>query len=171
MSAAPDAHCVDRFATGVFAKRRLVGFEFVRLRFRTETAPTVSADGRWLAYASDETGRLEVYVRPFPDTKTAKRAVSTGGGVLPRWSRDGRELLFMDEQGDLIAVPVQAGAAFTARSPKRLFSLEAFNQFASAFEVGVDGSRFLMTRNVGGATTQSDELVVVRCRRGKWAAT
>jgi serine/threonine-protein kinase len=127
-----------------------------------ETSPTVSTDGRWLAYASDETGRLEVYVRPFPDTKTAKRPVSTGGGVLPRWSRDGRELFFIDEQGDLIAVPVQGGAAFTAGSPKRLFSLEPYNPFVSPFEVGVDGSRFLMTRNVGGATIQSDELVIVQ---------
>src|SRR5690348_4195400 len=62
----------------------------------TEQEPAISPDGRWLAYASNESGANEVYVRPFPATTAARWQVSTGGGEAPRWSSDGRELYFYD---------------------------------------------------------------------------
>ena len=63
-----------------------------------------------LAYASLETGRAEVYVRPFPEADRARWTVSSGGGTEPQWSRDGRELYYRDGAGRLVAVGVGAGA-------------------------------------------------------------
>jgi hypothetical protein len=124
-----------------------------------DASGTLSPDGKWLAYASDGTGRLEVYVRPFPDTKSAIRPVSVTGGLLPQWSRDGRELFFIDERNDLIAAPVLTGSAFATGALKRLFSMTPYDR---VFEVGLDGSRFLMTRAVGTADARPDELILVQ---------
>jgi len=65
----------------------------IATRFR-EGSPTISLDSRWIAYASEETDRSEVYVRPFPDVSAGKTQVSTAGGAAPRWSHTGRELFF-----------------------------------------------------------------------------
>jgi Tol biopolymer transport system component len=67
-----------------------------------------SPDGRWLAYASNETGRYEIYVRPFP-AAGGKWQVSLGGGIYPRWRRDGKELFYVAPDNKLMAVPIQAG--------------------------------------------------------------
>jgi WD40 repeat protein len=66
-----------------------------------------SFDTRWVAYTSNETGRSEVYVRAFPDA-AGKRQVSTGGGVYPRWARDGRELFYVTLDNRLMAVPISS---------------------------------------------------------------
>ncbi len=60
----------------------------------SEIHPAVSPDGRWLAYASDESGTAEIYVRPFPDAGSARWQVSTAGGVSPIWSHSGKELFY-----------------------------------------------------------------------------
>lgn len=127
-----------------------------------ETNPAVSPDGRWLAYQSDETGRFEVYVRPFPDTRTMKRQVSIGGGISPHWSRDGRELFLVDEKFDLIAVPVIAGLVFKVDRPRRLFNVERYSAAGNAFDIGPDGRRFIMTGPVSAVTQRPDELIVVQ---------
>ena len=125
--------------------------------------PALSPDGRWIAYMSAESGVSEVYVRPFPDWKSARRLVSSGGGVDPRWSRDGRELLYRDPSPAMIAVPVMAGAAFATGVPKRLLSGQPYGQGGGAsFDVSPDGQRFLMTRPVGVTAQRPDELVVVQ---------
>jgi Tol biopolymer transport system component len=82
---------------------------------------TISPDGRWLALDSDESGRREVYVIPFPDGG-GKWQISRTGGRFPRWSGDGSELFFQDPEGGIIAVPMDlAGEKFAAGEPKRLF--------------------------------------------------
>jgi len=81
----------------------------------------VSPDGRWMAYASDESGTWEVYVQSFP-TGGGKRAISAGGGSEPQWRPDGRELFYLTPDGMLMAVDVQpSGAAFQASRPQALF--------------------------------------------------
>ena len=127
-----------------------------------EISPTVSPDGRWIAYSSDESGRFEVYVRPFPETKTTRWLVSTRGGALPRWSRDGKELFFISSNGDLLAVPVNPGPVFSFGVPIVLFTTEPFGagNISIGYDVHPDGKRFVMLRQVGGGA-RKDELILV----------
>jgi Tol biopolymer transport system component len=128
----------------------------------SEARPQVSPDGRWLAYASDETGQPEIYVRPFPDVQEAKALVSRGGGVVPRWSPDGSELFYTSLQDDLMAVRLQPGESFNAGSPVRLFS-RAFLSTAPdiSYDPHPDGRRFLMIEAVQASGTDSDVRLVV----------
>jgi serine/threonine-protein kinase len=121
---------------------------------------TLSPDGHWLAYESDESGRLEVYVRPFPNAQSAKRQISVGGGSGPRWSRSGRELFYVDDRRDLIAVPVTLAPTFAAGVPHRLFSIQPF--LFIGYDPSPDGQRFLTVRAVGADLTRPPELVVVQ---------
>ncbi len=115
-------------------------------------APTLSPDGRWLAYVSDESGAKEVYVRPFPAVDSAKIAISVGGGLEPLWSRDGTELFFRNTRGDMFTVPVATGPRFEHRSPQLLFTDPALVQqeFYRSYDVHPDGKRFLMLQSGGG---------------------
>ena len=126
--------------------------------------PALSPDGRWLAYASDEAGAFQVYVRPFPDVTRAKWQVSVAGGYAARWSKSGRELLFLDGANDLNVAAIEPTAVFRAGIPKRLLSLEAFAPLPpNPFEISPDGRRFLVTRPAGGVgDRETDELVVVQ---------
>ena len=89
-----------------------------------EYAPTLSPDGRWLAYVSDETGRDEVYLRPFPDVDDGKWQVSTNGAQAPLWAHSGREFFYVDAQRNMMAVadagggPLAAGRAGQALHPR-----------------------------------------------------
>jgi serine/threonine-protein kinase len=116
-----------------------------------ELAPAVSPDGRWIAYTSNETGRREVFVRPFPNTADARYQVSTAGGLTPVWGRDGRELFYMDVAGNLVSVPLIRGAAFQFGRSRVLFSAVGYfiNPFHPQFDVAPDG-RFVMIRQSGG---------------------
>jgi Tol biopolymer transport system component/predicted Ser/Thr protein kinase len=101
-----------------------------------------SPDGRWVAYVSDESGRLEIYVVPFPGPG-GKWQVSTGiGGTVPHWSADGTELFYVTGDRDLMTVEVKSGSEFQTSSPKPLFSLSMLTT-VTAFEVSRDGRRFL----------------------------
>jgi eukaryotic-like serine/threonine-protein kinase len=125
-----------------------------------ERTPTLSPDGRWLAYSSEESGRPEVYVRPFPDTKAAKRQVSVAGGMAPRWSHDGRELFFIDESRHMVAVPVTSAQTLALGDPKQLFDVSPYSSIVSSFDVARDG-RFLMVRPLGSAASRREEIVLV----------
>jgi Tol biopolymer transport system component len=127
-----------------------------------ELSPAVSPDGRWIAYTSDELGRFEVYVRPFPETQTTRWLVSNRGGSLPRWSRGGKELFFINANGDLVAVPVNPGPVFSFGVPMVLFTTEPFGALngAIAYDVHPDGKRFVMLRPMGSAMRR-DELILV----------
>ena len=110
-----------------------------------EFRPRFSPDGRWLAYHSNESGRTEVYVRPFPGPG-AKTKVSIDGGGGPRWGQDGRELFYRTPEG-VFVVPVAAGASFSAGLPRKLFPWPfTGNMSTSGFEVAPDGRRLLMMR-------------------------
>jgi serine/threonine-protein kinase len=118
-----------------------------------ERSPSLSPDGKWLAYASDETGRFEVFVRPFPDAQSAKWQVSTDGGSSPHWSAQGNELFYVDGSTGMQAVHVTTRPTFGILSKERLFSASSYyvSPWAQAYDVTPDGQRFLMLR-VGSAT-------------------
>jgi Tol biopolymer transport system component len=103
-----------------------------------------SPDGRWIAYASDETGRFEVYVRPFPGLQ-AKWAVSSEGGVSPAWSPDGKELFFRNGSRMMVA-DVKSSPAFSTGAPRVLFEGPFAVDLAGDidYDVAPDGKHFLM---------------------------
>ena len=81
----------------------------------------MSPDGKWLAYHSNNSGEFQVYVRPFPNVQGWRTQISTAGGTRAAWSRNGRELFYLDRDGSLTSVPVlpPAGATFAAGPPER----------------------------------------------------
>jgi eukaryotic-like serine/threonine-protein kinase len=113
-------------------------------------SPEFSPDGRWIAYVSDESGRPEVYVRPYPGSG-AKQQVSTNRGMQPAWSPTRRELFYTepDPAGlpKMMTVAVALEPTFTAGPPRMLF--QGRFQIGSpirAYDVTADGNRFLMTQ-------------------------
>lgn len=150
-------------ATDLFARRTRGDTTLVPLVATNaqERQGHVSPDGRWLAYESDESGRREIYVRSFPDAATFKRQVSTGGGLTARWSADGREIFFENQDRQLVAVPVHPGATFSVGEPRVLFSTSPFSRAPwVTFDVHPDGQRFIMARRLQ-ASAAGDRLVVV----------
>ncbi len=111
----------------------------------SESAGTLSPDGRWLAYASDETGRFEVYVQSFSGGG-GKWQVSSGGGHHPRWRRNGRELFYYARDGKLMAAPVKSGASFEVGAAVSLFEFRSGTVSAhwAPYAVTADGQRFLI---------------------------
>src|SRR6185503_8698837 len=125
---------------------------FAQTKF-TERRGYFSPNGRWLAYSSNESGREEVYVRPFPPSAGVWR-VSTGGGTQPRWPRDGKELFYVAPGGKLMAVKVTAGERFEAGTPRALFQMRlALDWDFNHYSVTADGQRFLATTPVGEAAS------------------
>ncbi|MEP7326090.1 MAG: protein kinase [Gemmatimonadota bacterium] len=114
---------------------------------------TLSPDGRWLAYVSEESGTSEIYVRPFPDVGSARFAISSGGGIEPLWRRDGRELFYRTTRGEVFATAISDGAGFQHGAPVRLFSLPdmAFQPYHRTWDIHPDGRRFLMLQRGGTA--------------------
>jgi eukaryotic-like serine/threonine-protein kinase len=106
-----------------------------------------SPDGRWIAYESNESGRLEVYVRPFPGPGRTWQ-ISVGGGRSPAWRRDGLELYLLNQENVLQAVRVRIGETFEAGTPTPLFTVYSSRFFyglrSPAFDVTADGERFLV---------------------------
>jgi Tol biopolymer transport system component len=120
---------------------------------------TVSPDGRWLAYVSDITGQREVWVQPFPGPGTPTR-VSPNGGLEPVWSRSGRELYYL-EGNKMMAVAVDAGAAFNFKPPVLLFTTNGYIQLRQppSYDVAPDG-RFLMIKP-GVSSAAAAQLTVI----------
>ena len=122
----------------------------------------VSPDGRWLAYESTESGRPEVYVRPFPDVAGGRWQVSNSGGSRPAWARNGRELFYEDQDGGMTAAPVAPGPTFSAGVPVRLFDARAVligGTTLRSWDPAPDG-RFLMVQD-DGLTTALPLLIVL----------
>ena len=92
-----------------------------------EYAPSLSPDGRFVAYVSAESGRPEIHVRPFPNAGDAKWPVSTRGGSEPLWSRSGRELFYRSAENELVAVQVAPGPTFRSLGERVLFSTIEFH--------------------------------------------
>lgn len=121
---------------------------FLNTKFN-EAGGRFSPDGRWIAYVSDESGKNEVYVAPFPATG-AKWQISTGGGNSPRWRRDGSEIFYRtlgNVDRKLMAAAVNGkGGSFEAGVVKPLFTMRALVVAAAGYtyDVSADGQRFLV---------------------------
>jgi serine/threonine-protein kinase len=123
---------------------------------RGGTMGAISPDGRWLAYASAESGALEIYLRSFPDVGRVRRQVSSGGGRMPRWSRGGRELLFVSTN-TIMSATVDTATGAVSR-PVRLFDAAIMGSAERrTFDVTADGSKLVLVRT----PTQAPEYVVV----------
>ena len=129
----------------------------------SEINPEISPDGHWLAYESNESGRDEIYVRPFPAVDQGKWHVSTNGGREPLWARTSPELFYLAPDGTLMGVPVTfgaSGATFAVGTPAALIpggsylTQTAFHR-GRTYDVSLDGSRFLRIKVNDGSPTVS----------------
>jgi serine/threonine-protein kinase len=132
---------------------------------QNEFGLALSPDGRWLAYASPESGRDEIYVRPFPNVGDGRWQVSTDGGVAALWSHSGRELFYQATNGDLMAVPISPGPTFAPGDARRLLPFTAGTVGSATvpyYAVTPDDSEFIMVRQSAVAQEPGGgQLVVV----------
>jgi serine/threonine-protein kinase len=128
-----------------------------------ELQPALSPDGRWLAYASNESGRYEVYVRPFPNADAAKWQVSTSGGSEPLWARSGRELFYKDGERQLVSTQVLPGTTFVLGERRALFSTLTYGggDGHRTYDITPDDRRFVMIRGLVPGDEPTSALVVV----------
>jgi Tol biopolymer transport system component len=123
-----------------------------------ERSPAFAHNDRWIAYVSNETGRDEIYVRPFPGGG-ARWLVSAAGGSEPRWSRDGRELFYRNADS-VFAVQVRTEPDFSSGTRTLLFRGPFLTNFRHAtYDVHPDGKRFVF---VTGQPDDADELILVQ---------
>jgi eukaryotic-like serine/threonine-protein kinase len=125
-----------------------------------EYAPTLSPDGRWVAYVSDESRRAEVYVRPFPNPQAARWQVSRAGGTEPVWAHSGRELFYRNAADDLEAAEVAAAAPFRIVAERALFAVRDYVPLPldRGYAVSPDDRSFLFVQQKPGVASQ---LIVV----------
>jgi len=129
----------------------------------SEMNGVLSTDGHWLAYESDESGRSEIYVRPFPNVETKRIQVSAGGGTRPLWSPTGLELFYYMAPDTIMAVSVRLGANITLGNSQQVVK----RPFAYAtstgrnYDVSADGQRFLLLKDAptsNGQKTAAPEI-------------
>ena len=119
--------------------------------------PQLSPDGRWVAFDQDQSGRPEVYAVSFPEG-TRKVQLSTNGGLVPKWTRGGKEIVYEDFDGRVMAVDVDTSQGLRAGTPRPLFQLpEGVN---GGWEVTADGERFLVGVPVVKSVSRILDLVV-----------
>ncbi|MEQ1910926.1 MAG: protein kinase [Vicinamibacterales bacterium] len=129
----------------------------------SESNAEISPDGRWMAYESDESGRAEIWVRPFPALNTSRRQVSTTGGTRPLWSRKGDELFFFVAPDTIMAAPVGLGTDLTLLAPRAVLKWPHAIPVNTGrhYDVSADGKRFLVLKDVDGQQSLSSEIRVV----------
>ncbi|HLG56362.1 MAG TPA: protein kinase [Vicinamibacterales bacterium] len=111
----------------------------------------IAPNGSWIAYQSNESGRPEIYVSPFPSVNDSRSQVSRGGGLAPVWSRSGEELFYVAPDGGLLSVSVSTKPGFVAGEVKRVFAdryiMGGFGR--RNYDVSPDGQRFLVIKESG----------------------
>ena len=149
----------------IFARR--LGADTARLTIAArrfdEYMPTLSPDGRWIAYVSVESGHEEVYVRPFPDVERARWQVSPAGGAQPVWAHSGRELFYVTATDSLVAVDVAGTRDFAAGARRALFSTRSFliQPYHAGLAVTPDDRAFIMLQRAVAIGSEAADLTVV----------
>ncbi len=132
-----------------------------------ERCGALSPDGKWIAYASDESGKYEIYVQAFSEEAAGrgrKWQVSYNGGSWPKWKRDGKELFYLSAAREIVTVEVKTGTTFQPGSPRTLFATGIFTPDAR-FEVTADGRRFLIP-TAGAEGNPTPPTVVLNWTKG-----
>jgi len=124
-----------------------------------EKRAAISPNGRWMAYQSDESGRTEIYVCPFPQAEP-KRQVSIEGGTEPLWNPNGRELFYRDGN-KVMAVQTETEGTLVLAQPQLLFESDSYLTQDSTYDVSADGERFVMIDQSESARPPT-ELVLVQ---------
>ena len=121
----------------------------------------ISPDGRWFAYQSQQSGKYEIYIRPFPNVDAGRWQISTGGGTRPLWAPDGDELFYLTSSGELMTVPLQTSPTFSAGRPNLVLERQypVGESAGPNYDIGADGQRFLMIKDDDSA--QPPQLVLV----------
>jgi serine/threonine-protein kinase len=130
----------------------------------TERNGIVSPDGRWLAYEANDSGRFEIYVRPFPEVNSGRWQVSTTGGTRPIWARSGQELVYVSPTGALMGVGVARGPSWAATTPTLVVKEGYFtnlNWWGRSYDISPDGQRFLMIKEGGADGTAAPASIIV----------
>ena len=127
----------------------------------------VSPDGRWLAYQANDSGRAEIWVRPFGTVNGGRWQASVGGGFQPLWSPDGREVFYRDLTGAMMRVAVERGPGWAAGTPTKLFGAGQYyfgygEAFGRTYDISRDGRRFLMIKDVVADPTSTPTILVVQ---------
>ena len=133
-----------------------------RTRYQERNAE-LSPDKRWIAYQSDESGRFEILVRPFPDVEADRIPVSNAGGVMPLWSHDGRELFYLElePRPRLISVAVETTGAFAIESRTAVMNWRwSTSGEGRTYDVSLDGERFLALKSVDAASAAPRIIIV-----------
>jgi serine/threonine protein kinase len=124
-----------------------------------EVTPSFSPDGKWLAYANDETGHFEVYIQPFP-SGTGRWQVSTAGGSRPSWRKDGKELYFLSTDHEITAVDVKPnGANLQLGAPHVLFKANTVAGSVGTYTASADGKKFVMNTVLPQSTSEPLTLI------------
>jgi eukaryotic-like serine/threonine-protein kinase len=129
-----------------------------------EHMPAFSPDGRWIAYASNESGRSEIYVRSYPPSDGPSRRISDGGGTAPLWSPQGSELFYRSASGNMMAVPLRPDTAIPAGRAQELFRVEGRFRMSgntAAYDIEPNGRRFIMVTQPVNAQPARQQIVVV----------
>ncbi len=130
-----------------------------------EKAAALSPDGQWIAYESNETGSDEIYVRPFPNSEDGKWQVSTGGGINPRWARDGDEIFYVNDDGEMSVAEVSTNGGFRVGQRASLFDMDsrgiAYGSNYPSWDVSPDGQRFLVVQFLDVEDALASQLIVV----------
>jgi eukaryotic-like serine/threonine-protein kinase len=133
----------------------------------TELEPMFSPDGQWIAYASNETGSIEVWVRPFPGPG-GKWLISSGGGASPAWSQSRRELLYASPNGQIMTVAYSAdGTVFRPGRPQRWSEgrlagqASSYDFFLRPFALHPDGDRVASKSGAPTGSSQQDKIVLM----------
>ena len=123
-----------------------------------ETAFAISPDGKWIAFESNETGRMEVYIRPFPNVDGGKWQLSSAGGRAPLWARNGREIFFVNEAREMVVAPLSPARGTPGLGDQRTLFRFHDDWFLSQsenytpYDISPDGQHFLMARQVQAAS-------------------